>query len=72
MAKRWGINRLKLFEYAKSGAYEAVYGKGGAFEQLTNPERTDNDVRVFVDKLNDLDAISDLLEMEKARQGKKD
>ena len=68
MAKRWGINREKLFTYAREGAYQAVYGTGGAFEKLTDPERTDSDVRVFVSKLNDLDAISKLLEEEQARK----
>ena len=68
MAKRWGINREKLFAYAKEGAYQAVYGEGGAFEKLTDPERTDTDVRVLVSKLNDLDAISKLLEEEQARK----
>lgn len=68
MAKRWGINRIKLFTYAKEGAYEAVYGKGGAFEKLTDPERTEEDVRSFVNKLADLDAIATLLEEEKARK----
>lgn len=68
MAKRWGINREKLFAYAKEGAYQAVYGPEGAFEKLTDPERTDTDVRVFVSKLNDLDAISKLLEEEIERK----
>lgn len=67
MAKRWGINRVKLFTYAKEGAYEAVYGKGGAFEKLTDPDRTEADTRNFVAKLADLDAISALLDAEKAR-----
>lgn len=68
MAKRWGINREKLFAYAKEGAYQAVYGAEGAFEKLTDPQRSEEDVRDFVKKLADLDAISSLLEEERARK----
>lgn len=68
MARRWGIDRIKLFKYAKEGAYQAVYGEGGAFEKLTNPERTEADTRDFVAKLADLDAITDLLETEEQRR----
>lgn len=68
MAKRWGINREKLFAYAKEGAYQAVYGAEGAFERLTDSQRTEEDVRDFVKKLADLDAISSLLDEERARR----
>lgn len=68
MAKRWGINREKLFTYAREGAYQAVYGTGGAFEKMTDPNRTEEDVRTFVKKLADLDAIDKLLEDEQARK----
>jgi len=72
MARRWKINRKKLFEYAKEGAYQAVYGQGGAFEKITDPNRTEDDVRAFVAKLADLDAITELLETEIAPvKGKK-
>lgn len=72
MARRWGINRKKLFAYAKEGAYQAVYGEGGAFEKLTNPERTEEDVRDFVKKLADLDAIDALIAAEESgNKGKK-
>ena len=66
MARRWGINRKKLFTYAREGAYQAVYGEGGAFEKLTNPERTEEDVRDFVKKLADLDAIDALIAAEES------
>lgn len=66
MARRWGINRKKLFAYAREGAYQAVYGEGGAFEKLTNPERSEEDVRDFVKKLADLDAIDALIAAEES------
>ena len=72
MAKRWGINREKLFTYAREGAYQAVYGAGGAFEKMTDPNRTEEDVRAFVKKLADLDAIDKLLEDEQTRKGTPD